>query len=228
MRVVHPHHRAAIHWAWSGTRGNGPHVHISTSGGHGVIHLVAGARPIVVWHALGALLVEHAVRMNAEGAMTVVPKHHADRVANHGMKYGTKEAEMLPFRRARLEGLEAAIGVFAIENLLVLRAHLSRARSSEKCGICVRLAGDLIATSRDVIPCHRIGGDKVGARAWSWNRVLRWDAKCTLGREQRENGDCDAGTLAHGCSPEEGARARSHATLDFFRTLQATRYPTVI
>src|SRR5947209_3536292 len=92
VRVIHPHHRAAVHRVRAGPIGHLPGVDVLLVRGHRVTGLVRRGSAVVVWGSLvlllveedAVLLVEDAVRMDAGRERAVVPEGDLDRVADLG------------------------------------------------------------------------------------------------------------------------------------------------
>jgi hypothetical protein len=165
VRVVHPHHRAAVVRAGPGARRHLPHVDVRVARRHGVVVLVGGAGAVVVRGALGALGVEDPVRVDAVRLGGVVAEHDLDRVADLGLEDRAEHPEVLPLGRPRLEPRERPVGVLAIERLLVGAADPLRAAADEHVLVVgERRARDQVAPLRRVVPADLVRGDVVGAQ----------------------------------------------------------------
>src|SRR6185503_10198232 len=107
MGVVHPHDRAAVHRSGTGPVWYCPYICMSPAWRHAVIQLVTGAGAVVVWHTLGALVVQDSVRMHAVRPIAVVAEHDADGIAHHSTNQWPEKTEVFPSRGPGFERAKA-------------------------------------------------------------------------------------------------------------------------
>src|SRR5689334_21209378 len=99
------------------------------SGENAVVCLVGTRRAVVVRYAFRTLVVQHTVRMDAEWPIAVVAEHDADGITDDPPNERTEKSQMLPLSRSELERVKPAVGVLAIEHLVIDSAHRSRLRT---------------------------------------------------------------------------------------------------
>src|SRR5215218_10253279 len=113
--MVEPERGAAVALGRSGTLGHRPGVDVGLPWRHGVVHPVDAARAVEIRRAFGALVVEHAMRVQRVRTRGVVAQHDAYRVADLGAEQRTEDAQVLPRLAAGLERAEAGVRVLRSE-----------------------------------------------------------------------------------------------------------------
>ncbi len=109
---------------------------------------------------LEGLGIEDAVRMEAVRARTVVAHHDAQDVTHLAPQHRPEQAEMDPFRRPRLQAGERAVGIFAVEDLLVCRADpIGRVVDVELLRRGEDGARQAVRLDRIIIPIDRVDAD---------------------------------------------------------------------
>jgi hypothetical protein len=102
--------------------------------------------------------------MHGEGPRGVVLEDEVDGVADGGAHQRSQHPQVLFGLRARLEGGELAVRVFAVERLDVLGPDPVGAVRGEHLGHLVEgLAGDVVEAQRGIVPFDFVRGDEVGA-----------------------------------------------------------------
>jgi hypothetical protein len=118
--------------------------------------------PIVVMRPFGTLFVEHAMRVHAVRLCAIMSEHDSDGVPHLRTEDGTKQAKVLPFWRAILQGCENVIGIRAIDRLSVDLANAILSVLSPKLrNMIERHAAHLVDTERRIVPVHFVCGDVV-------------------------------------------------------------------
>src|SRR5215207_7070106 len=101
--------------------------------------------------------------MQAERMAGLVPEDDLDRITHLRAEQRAQHAEMLPARRTRLDGAEAAIGVLAVDGLSVDPPDaVGRARGQDLVESLEPMAGHGVGAAWRVVPGDFLGGDVVG------------------------------------------------------------------
>src|SRR5579864_3796567 len=175
---------------------------------HGIVLFVGSRCSVVVRGAFGVFVIEDSVRMHAVGTCGVVLENDLDCVADFGAKDWSKDAGVLPLRRANFEMSEGFIRVLAVNGLAVDGSDPVWPSFGKNRRVSLELhAHHLVNAAGSVVPVHFIGGNVVGADlagrgdgsrlGYAWCRTNQRHAD-----EKRGDcpSDCDAVCLYHLCS----------------------------
>jgi hypothetical protein len=137
--------------------------------------------------------------MHRKRVRRVVLEHHANRVSYFGAQDWTKEPEMFPFRRARLQGCEGLVGILAVQRLAIGGADPVWAALGEHLRISHKVhPHHFVDAGRRIVPVHFIGGYVIGMNAsgrfFLWEHRNSKQANC----QRREKT-----TLMHSSSAED-------------------------